>query len=345
MKLNNRGIAISAILYMILIFFIILVFSILSILSSRKLVLNKIQEEVYNDVSHLFICKAVISSTYGNVPKGNYDPGDEYICEVKPGTKYHFYVLSEDSENVNLIMDSNINIEGQPVVSNVDNKGLVAWITEDDYKSAIYQKGIEFKTCTSYDGVCDDVSNSDSKYYWWYGYWLEGIDSGYNVLGNTTQGPITAINYLSQATSNWSLIPNINKSYDYDDSIEGLEFTVSGKARLPEYDEFDIYFTGDAPWLKTNLDKVGTGGVSGYWSLDTVNGDFFDVWYISYGGVISGGIPGYCEFSQGDDWIDTTVCFKDRDKLIKVNGGVAMDYYNGVRPVITIPKNKISNIY
>ncbi len=41
--------------------------------------------------------------------------GAKYLCEVKPGTNYNFYVLTtpeEDSEIINLIMDQNINSDG-----------------------------------------------------------------------------------------------------------------------------------------------------------------------------------------------------------------------------------------
>lgn len=84
------------------------------------------------------ICKAVTNDTKttGNVPQGNYLPGDEYICEVSSGMKYHFFILSVEGNNVNLIMDSNINKDGEAVKSNqITNKGFVSAITYQDYNS------------------------------------------------------------------------------------------------------------------------------------------------------------------------------------------------------------------
>lgn len=78
------------------------------------------------------LCVAVDkeTKTTGNIPKGNYELGDEYICEVTSGKKYHFFILSksEDGEKINLIMDSNINESGEAVDGTQTNGlGLVAW--------------------------------------------------------------------------------------------------------------------------------------------------------------------------------------------------------------------------
>ena len=41
--------------------------------------------------------------------------GSKYECEVKPGTKYYFYILSKEEDGTtNLIMDQNINSDGTP---------------------------------------------------------------------------------------------------------------------------------------------------------------------------------------------------------------------------------------
>ena len=54
------------------------------------------------------ICTSVATATVGNVPKGEYLPGDEYTCEVALGISYNFLVLSTEEKKVNLIMDRNI---------------------------------------------------------------------------------------------------------------------------------------------------------------------------------------------------------------------------------------------
>lgn len=52
-KLNNKGFAISSIMYLILIVAIILLTLSLSILSSRKLILDKVKNEVQNDIYNI----------------------------------------------------------------------------------------------------------------------------------------------------------------------------------------------------------------------------------------------------------------------------------------------------
>ena len=37
------------------------------------------------------------------------EPGTEYECEVKDGAKYKFYVLSEDDDKINLILNHQLN--------------------------------------------------------------------------------------------------------------------------------------------------------------------------------------------------------------------------------------------
>lgn len=48
MKLNNKGFAISGILYSILILFLVILLAILGILGSRKVVLDKVKMDVFN---------------------------------------------------------------------------------------------------------------------------------------------------------------------------------------------------------------------------------------------------------------------------------------------------------
>jgi hypothetical protein len=50
MKLNNKGFAVSTIMYIILILAIILITLTLAILSSRKLILDKEREEAINNI-------------------------------------------------------------------------------------------------------------------------------------------------------------------------------------------------------------------------------------------------------------------------------------------------------
>ena len=51
--------------------------------------------------------------------------GTEYECEVKDGTKYNFYILSKEGNNVNLIMDRNICEDG--TIATESKKCLYSW--------------------------------------------------------------------------------------------------------------------------------------------------------------------------------------------------------------------------
>ena len=58
-----------------------------------------------------YLCKSVISATAGNVPQGNFDYGDEYICnlgETEESKNLTFFVLDKDNDSVSLIMNMNL---------------------------------------------------------------------------------------------------------------------------------------------------------------------------------------------------------------------------------------------
>ena len=110
----------------------------------------------------------------GNIPQGNYEPGDEYIIDVDGKHEYHFYILSVEGDKVNLIMSRNICSDG--TLATADNKCTVAWVSKSDYEAA------------SGEGT-------------------------YGDFGNNNKGPITGLNYLYEATKNWSNISNIQMNY------------------------------------------------------------------------------------------------------------------------------------
>lgn len=126
-------------------------------------------------------CEPVDDSTKttGNVPSGNYEQGDEYICEVKSGVKYHFFVLSVEENNVNLILNRNIYynaVSDTSMLTDNNYKGYVSFISREDY-------------------------NDDEKF--------DNPDEN-----KADKGPITAMKYLYNATKNWYNIPNIYINYE-----------------------------------------------------------------------------------------------------------------------------------
>lgn len=104
---------------------------------------------------------------------GQFTYGDEYICELGDGKENTFLVLSYSDSNVELIMDSNIDAEGNAIKTNINDYDDIDWISKDDYISAGGK--IISDDCDIY-GPC-----SRSEY-----------------------GPITATNVLKERTSKWT---------------------------------------------------------------------------------------------------------------------------------------------
>ena len=75
------------------------------------------------------ICTPATSSnkTLGNIPNGEYNIGDEYICDVSNSLLYHFFVIDvdQDTDDVILITEKNICSNGTAATST--NTCLIAW--------------------------------------------------------------------------------------------------------------------------------------------------------------------------------------------------------------------------
>ena len=102
MKLDNKGFAITSIIYSILILFLALVVLILNNMAVRQNIFERQKQEILEKLENVGkICIAAKASAHGNVPTGEYNYGDEYICSVNDITSFHFYVL-EDGDDANL---------------------------------------------------------------------------------------------------------------------------------------------------------------------------------------------------------------------------------------------------
>lgn len=198
-------------------------------------------------------------------PYTDYNIGNAYDCEVKPGVNNRFYILSTEGNKVNLIMNNNICEDG--TISTESNVCYAPWILKEDYDSA----NIDETECES--DVCND------------------------------EGPITAINYLNQATSSWINIENLNEIYD-DANGKYTDFKLNGKARIPTKSEIigAGYTTSTPNWL-----------IGSYW-LFTTNETYFN----------------YAYFMNENSLNDSGRLLDNLNSL-------------GVRPVITVSKYRIQN--
>jgi len=257
---------------------------------------------VKNDTPREPIGKAVTADNKtlaGNIPQGNYEPGDEYIINVDGTNEYHFYVLSTEGDKVSLIMSRNICNDGN--LATDTNTCFVSWVTQNDYETA--------------QGVNDFDRQS------------------------TTKGPITAMNYIYEATKNWTNIENVKMNYADGEGGYGRIVTTENttritmkdetetvgyenlKARLPmnvEVQNVGCASHGSCPaWLVNGLisqpsyypegTKEDIGGLNGYWTLSSYNST--NAYVVFPFGSLDGG------FSYGE---------------------------RGVRPVIEVSKSDLS---
>ena len=127
----------------------------------------------------------------------------------------------------------------------------------------------------------------------------------YNSSGDAAgAGPVTAMNYLNNATNTWSNVESLNMTYD-DEGNHFINFPITGKARLPRYDEVhgdgkcldDGY--GSCPlwlvnYLNSNSDVTGEGlenisGIYGYWTISANSASSSSAWIVYYYGLVNGG--------------------------------------------------------
>ena len=177
--------------------------------------------------------------------------GSKYRIYVNDTTPLNFYVIGENEDGTtNLILERNICSNGSYATE--ENLCQVSWITPEDYTEA---GGTPI---------------------------IVGTDVGVSVtVPSTDKGPVTAMNYLNQATSSWT---NITYDYpDYDDEGENFtDFEITGHARLPYGSEIQTFSptgsnrflynylylsydlsdpSGPMPSIQTNYIM----GLSGYW--------------------------------------------------------------------------------
>lgn len=130
--MNNKGFAISTMMYMILILGLTIVAIVIAMFNTRGNILSKLRNDVQNEINDVedndYVCVGLGTT-------GSYNVGDKYNCSVSNTEDYDFYVLSSDSDNVNLIMSENLTFDkgnygnSDDVVTN----SKVAYITDTDY--------------------------------------------------------------------------------------------------------------------------------------------------------------------------------------------------------------------
>ena len=239
-----------------------------------ELLINEksITKNVKNEIVYVKTLDEVCTpSSEQKYAPNKYDAGYKYNCKVDPNKEpYEFYVLNtrnvkneiieestldKEAVSVNLIMAQNINSDGTPATEGIridQSKiyNLVRWIDGNDYKKA--------------GGNDTDLKN------------LENL----NIYG-----PITAMNFLNEATKNWT---NINEmtvnSFDNNNSeippTPMKEYNTY--ARMPYYSEVKN-ISIEKTWLIENLHN---GDDAGYWTLSASTNRSYCAWHVHYTGYV-----------------------------------------------------------
>ena len=218
LKLNNKGFAISGILYSILILFLLLLVAILGILGSRKVVLDKTKNDVFNalneETTESDPQNTLCISTNGTVL---YDLGSVYSCDLGDGVARTFYVLEVSGDNVSLIMNQNLG-------------NTVAWITQEEYEAAEgtrWGSNVDrniFGPVTANNYLEEQTSNWKVKAS------LPTYDQIYNVNGSTDLTNVLWLRENIGGSSGFDGYWTSSSYNNYSDRAWGVDRTGSGFA-------------------------------------------------------------------------------------------------------------------
>lgn len=137
---NNKGFAISTMMYMILILGLTIVAIVLAMLSVRGNILAKLRNNAQDEINDVeesdYICEGIDTD-------GTYSAGSKYNCSVSNTEDYDFYVLTSNSNYVTLVMGESLKFGtgdyDSDDIDDVVSDSKVAYITDDDYESGSYK--------------------------------------------------------------------------------------------------------------------------------------------------------------------------------------------------------------
>ena len=181
--------------------------------------------------------KGVLCTKKDGVDLNNLVVGNEFTCELGDNDTKTFYVLETNGDNVSLIMNANIDSNGKAIMSSdATDKGLVAWITVDDWKKA--------------GGVVTDAMRND-----------EGPCQYGNVCLTNEFGPLTAEATLKANTKTWTRLVSTQIVLP-----TGKQVATAGGDT--EWTEKNYTGTTLSTWLYDNLNGTtnAVSGVYGYWT-------------------------------------------------------------------------------
>ncbi|MBE6138394.1 MAG: DUF1566 domain-containing protein [Firmicutes bacterium] len=231
MKLNNRGFAVTSIIYSMLVLFLALLLLITSNLASRKVLFDKEKNEILDKLNGSTLCELVGDNDLSD----SVTIGDKYSCDFGRGYQT-FYILgiNEDTANVFLIMDRNYDMstqswcdqEGDNPHNNVCNgDGLKAKLDAIAFAWSELDRNQIGLPSVSQLGEADGLSEDE--------YW-RGPDLSsewlYSYPGNSSWHEESPWGYWTSTPSvedsSWAWYVDSYGSLYYDGAVDGYEYGV-----------------------------------------------------------------------------------------------------------------------
>lgn len=142
MSLNNKGFAISGVLYSLLILFVTLFIGILTIFATTKFSFDKVKNDIISKLEPKTL-KDIVTTSDGNpsIPdcitnNTECEAGTGIAIKVNDSETYDFYVISEDTENNKITLIMNRNLDGTVAWSSDRSEGPVTALAYLESKTA-----------------------------------------------------------------------------------------------------------------------------------------------------------------------------------------------------------------
>ena len=239
--MNNKGFAISSMIYSILLLFLMLILGVFILLGSRKVILDKVKNDIVTELSQNRVYELVFE--HKNILLANTSKVNGFTFDLLDGVR----ILDQNGE----VVDTNITVESEPAFDSTKNG-----VYQVRY-SALYQ-GYEVETDRTIE-VIDPVV---------YEYDYIGEEQLFNAptngvykteLWGASGGSISGIAYHSNGT-----VRNNNTTY-----TGGKGAYTTGNLDLALNDRLYVYVGGTPEKTNTTLVSGGTsaGGYNGGISL------------------------------------------------------------------------------
>ena len=234
--MNNKGFATSAIMYTLLVLFLVLIFSLLTLLSNRKMILDKLKKDIRNelDVSYTITFNSNGGTAVASVTKDSGEPLGTLPTTTKSGYTFDGWYTA---------LSGGTKITSSTTMPDNDVTYYAHWIQNVKYTlgQLVYFDPVNMNNCNASTFNLNAIKNGTSTCYKWRvittddttsktnitiqldhclstSQWTSksdyNNDTNYGEFGNSNKGPITVLKSLETATSSWNNSLKLNYTYD-----------------------------------------------------------------------------------------------------------------------------------